>query len=47
MFLCKLKMAGKIAQANAAAATMFSVTSGMFTLDWHNVRVYAIIYGMS
>lgn len=40
-------MSGKIARLNAAAATMFSVTLGMFTLDWHNVRVYAIIYTMS
>lgn len=48
MFLCcQLKMTGKIPQASTAAATMFSITSGMFTLDWHNMRIYAIIYSMS
>lgn len=32
---------------DAAAATVFSVTSGIFTVYWRNVRVYTIIYSMS
>lgn len=45
--LPSLRMAGKIAWADAAAATTFSVASGIFTVYWHNVRIYTIIYSMS
>lgn len=44
MLICQT---GKMAKSNAAAATMFSVTSGIFTVYWSNVRVYTIIYSMS
>lgn len=42
-----LRMAGKIAQADAAAATTFSVASGIFIVYWRNMRIYTIIYSMS